>query len=152
MPFEQYEQKAIHTTDEMLNLWVTQEGNRFREVLIERGFLRQEDAANNDIVSRATHDWRKTYLKGLNLDQASWREYQERDITGILKWLLGGWPGWKSYRPIDAEVTTFENVNAAIDSNNPTIPAHHPKYIPEMAQKNNRDSQKHRHHHADLWN
>ncbi len=79
-------------TPEVLSAWVHQEGDRFKDLLKERGFLRAEDDEHPDVVLAASRVWRETYLQGIHPEL---REWSERDVptADIPTWRLGGWSG-----------------------------------------------------------
>jgi len=70
------ERELIHKTSltslEMLALWVRQEGNRYEQLLIERGFLQEQDRENDLAYFEAAFAWRKTYTDDLELDACTW--------------------------------------------------------------------------------
>ncbi len=130
--FDHEPQQQTLSFDEMLSTWVTQEGDRYASLLIERGFLRSEDRENPECVREATTTWRKTYIANHDLAHRSWQQTSIRP-QDVLQWQLGGWAGWRGYRPASSSVTTFADIAHAISQTQPGIPEHHRTAIPELA-------------------
>lgn len=122
------------STREALECWVEQEGNRYENLLIERGFLREEDRGDVAATREATREWRQTYIDDLVVENEMWvEETIEHPESVVPGWDLGGWKGWKPYRPEGKNVTTFGDVAEAIFTNKEGISAEHAEKIRGLA-------------------
>lgn len=128
--------KNVLTFSEMFATWIHQEGNRYENLLVERGFLREEDRGHVSALYDASCAWRKTYIDDLALEESIWtlRSVEEPGLAAR-SWYLGGWAGWKGYRPSHKRFTTFEDVAQGLIQNISGIPAHHPEDLPRLARK-----------------
>lgn len=129
----EYEHSATLSSEEMLSHWVSQEGDRYAPLLVERGFLRPDETNNPVRIREATKTWRKTYLEHLDISNKQWNKETIAQPHDVLQWRLGGWRGWKGYRMPEATVTTFADVAAGIAEKKPGIPHGHDKKIPDLA-------------------
>lgn len=121
-------------SQEVLETWVAQEGDRYTPILIERGFLQEEEKGDPDKVKQASKEWRSTYVADLNFEHRVWKPETVEDITRILEWRLGGWNGWLPYRSEGVTYTTFKDIVEALDHQKEGIPPHHQTVIPEIAR------------------
>lgn len=120
---------------QMLDCWVTQEGNRFENLLVERGYLQEEDRGDLAKIHDAARDWRGTYIEDLGIEDAEWRqEIVTQPENEVPNWLLGGWRGWWAYRPEGARFTRFADVVAALINKQEGVLQHHLEDIPKLAR------------------
>lgn len=133
---KEHEPKMTLSTSQVLDAWVRQEGNRYENLLVERGFLRDEDRGDMAATHEATRRWRETYVGDLGIEDAEWsQESIENPGVVVQDWLLGGWRGWLGYRPPEENVTRFRDVVRAILEQRPGIPKHHLEDIPRLAER-----------------
>jgi hypothetical protein len=120
-------------TPEVLNIWTSQEGSRYKEILEERGFLDGNQENDADAIQRAAEAWRATYIQDIHPEIRTWNE-GESATSDVANWRLGGWSGWKSYRQHGKMFTTFQDVATRIDTPTETTPKQHHEVIPAIAR------------------
>ena len=79
---------------EVLEHWRAAEEESWRQYYTERGFATWED-------------WRITYRAALGLPERAWSLVLAEDMP---HWFIGGFQGWKKYRPMGQDFTTFADV------------------------------------------
>lgn len=87
--------------NEVFAMWKAEEEEIWRSVYTERGFASWEA-------------WRQTYIDDLGLANVHWTyEVVAQPEREIPTWYIGGWRGWKPYRPEGEEFSTFGTVAAS---------------------------------------
>lgn len=79
---------------EVLEHWRDAEEESWRPYYTERGFATWDE-------------WRAVYRAALRLPERTWRKEPAVDIP---LWYIGGFQGWKKYRPEGERATTFATV------------------------------------------
>ncbi|MBI2473515.1 hypothetical protein HYV70_03115 [Candidatus Uhrbacteria bacterium] len=88
----------------VLRQWQEGEEKQWEQLIRERGFS-------------SWWEWRKSYVKELDLEQREWREeiiMKPHDVIPDL--VLGGFRGWKQYRPADKDLVTFREMVSPVVS------------------------------------
>lgn len=78
--------------------WRQAEEERWRPLYESRGF-------------KDWWEWRQTYVAELGLEQREWSEEMVQDPHQVIPQLvIGGFPGWKQYRPLGRDLATFADI------------------------------------------
>ena len=86
------------TWEEILKDWEADEVERYRELYESRGF-------------NSWREWRQSYIDDLHLDTREWTQEEcECPYDVIPTFVIGGYPGWHTYRPAGKDLTTFADV------------------------------------------
>lgn len=82
----------------VLEGWQAGEQEQWRELYTERGFA-------------SWWEWRESYVQELKLDRREWREEKVVHPHEVIPTLaVGGYKGWKKYRPAGKDVATFADL------------------------------------------
>lgn len=83
---------------EVLDEWRASEEKQWEPVFRERGFA-------------SWWEWRQSYLEELEVGKREWKEERvDRPHTVIPGLVIGGYRGWKQYRPVGKDTATFADV------------------------------------------
>ncbi|MDG1949312.1 MAG: hypothetical protein P8J32_00640 [bacterium] len=80
-----------------------------------KGWREAEEAHWTNFAKERGYDswweWRKSYVTDLGLEERAWTEEVLDDPHSYVKQLhIGGYRGWKKYRPANVDTATFEQV------------------------------------------
>lgn len=97
------------TWADVLRDWEAAEAQRWESVFRERGY-------------NSWWEWRKSYVEQLGLEDREWIEESIDNPHDVIPTLvIGGYRGWKPYRPAGLDVATFADVARPVESGGRSI-------------------------------